>query len=230
MAVILDPKPRVRLPAGDFPEPKLVRSRSWLPYLTLLWICAVVVGHGILYRWLPLMAAKAGPVSDNPATVGSEYEALAVRAVSGAGASAPARLQASAPLGQSLPPARQTAPARPALDLDKLPACDAVNADEMDESSGSGRLLPVDLSRTALGTLLDFPRWTGPCRARRAARVHLCLAIRNGNILAATARADPRDASLERCVIRAASLVHLEPEDALRKVQLDVEIAAERLR
>jgi hypothetical protein len=115
------------------------------------------------------------------------------------------------------------------IDLDKLPACEAVS-EEPEERSMSGRLLPVDLSRTPLGALLDFSRWTGPCRARRAARVHLCVAVRNGTILAATAHADPHDNSLERCVIRAASLVPLEPEDALRKVQLDVEIAAERFR
>jgi hypothetical protein len=221
MAVILDPKPRVRLPAGDFPEPKIVRSRSWLPYYAALWVGAVIIGHGVLYGWLPFGRRDVGPAlgaADN--SQDPNYKAGLV-----------ARREPDVALVQ---PVTRTAPkivpvVKPAVDLDELPSCEALSVEEQ-EHPDPGSLLPVDLSRTPLGSLLDFPHWTTPCRARRSLRVHLCLAVKNGTILGATARADPRDTSLERCIIRAASLVALEPEDALRKVQLDVDVPAERFR
>jgi hypothetical protein len=222
MAVILNTKPRVRLPPGDLPEPKLVRSRSGLPYYVALWICAVIIGHGIVYHWLPLGQGNAGPASSTaltrPEDPGSSLEA---------GRVTPTQAQ-SAPLPLAPPPLPKVAAVpKPAIDLDHLPGCDVSNEQDPNHPE-SDRLLPVDLSRSVLGKLLEYRRWTGPCRGRHAARVHLCLAVKGGNILGATAHADPRDTSLERCVIRAASLVDLEPEDALRVVKLDVEIPREK--
>lgn len=221
MAVILDPKPRVRLPSGDFPEPKMVRSRSWLPYYVSLWVGAVIIGHGVLNGWLPIGHRDAEPTAVAAEDPTSSYKAGLV-----------ARSEQEV---ATVRPVTRTAPniapvEKPAVDLDKLPSCEALSDEDQERADPGSLLLPVDLSRTLLGSLLDFPRWTTPCRGRKPLRVHLCLAVRNGTILGATARADPRDSSLERCIIRAASLVALEPEDALRKVQLDVDIPAERFR
>jgi hypothetical protein len=220
MAVILDPKPRVRLPSGDFPEPKIVRSRSWLPYYAALWVGAVIIGHGVLNGWLPSGHRDPEPVAVATEGQDSSYKAGSV-----------ARREPETAMVQPVTQrASKIVPAeRPAVDLDKLPGCEALSVEDQ-ERADPGSLVPVDLSRTLFGSLLDSPRWTKPCRGRRALRVHLCLAVRNGTILGATARAEPRDSSLERCIIRAASLVALEPEDTLRKVQLDVDVLAERFR
>ena len=218
MAVILDPKPRVRLPSADFPEPKLVRSRSWLPYYVALWVAAVIIGHGVLYGWLPFGHRDAVGAAEDSQDPNFKAGLLAHRQPD----IAPVQ-----PVPLTVP--KIVPVEKPAIDLDKLPSCDELSVDDR-ERPDPGSLLPVDLSRTPLGSLLDFSHWTAPCRARRALRVHLCLAVRNGSILGATARADPRDTSLERCIIRAASLVAFEPEDALRKVQLDVDVPAERFR
>lgn|GEM_PF-2529837 len=224
MAVILDTKPRFRLPPGDLPGPKPTRSRSWIPFYVMLWIGAVVVGHGILYRWLPGEGTRTRPASAATAAPGSQNDPFETSFGPMHAQSVPQQAQPVTPAPR---PSLQAAVT--VLDLEKLPACETIDGDEEDRAS-SDRLLPVDLSRTPLGALLDFGRWTGPCRGRRPVRVHLCLAVKNGTILAATARADPQNTALERCVIRAASHVLLEPEDTLRRVQLDVEIAAERPR
>lgn len=86
----------------------------------------------------------------------------------------------------------------------------------------------MDLARSAVGALLDFNRWTVPCRTQYLSRVHLCLAIREGVVIGATARAEPRDESIERCIIRAATLVPVQSESVVRKVQLEIPLGRSR--
>lgn len=215
VAVILNTKPRLKMISGELPEPRTTRSRSWLPYAIVLWILAVVVGHGILYQWLPLMSRHAGLTPDSGMLAASGPEPRAVaRATSSEPGAAP----------RVMMPSVERAPAP---DPSKLPSCESIRLDPQ-ASLDQGLPLPVDLSRTPLGNLLDYPRWTTSCRGPRATRVHLCLAVKNGVILGATARADPRDAGIERCIVRAVSTVPLVSEDLLRKVQLDVDVPADR--
>jgi hypothetical protein len=220
VAVILNTKPRARLPSGELPEVKTARSRSWLPYSIALWVVAVVVGHGILYEWLPFLSHRTGATPDVSATSSSDP-----------GSSLAARAQRPAETAPLVPTAASTSPPErsSAVDTSKLPSCESVKV-ESQEPTEQGSVLPVDLSRTPLGNLLDYRSWTKRCRGPKATRVHLCLAVKNGNVLGATARAEPSDSAVERCIVRAALLVSLEPEDFVRKVQLDIDVPAERAR
>ena len=220
VAVILNTKPRVRLPSDKLPEVKTARSRSWLPYSIALWILVIVVGHGILYEWLPFLPHHRASNPDLEAT-----------RTSGAGHShfVPEEPRAETPVLVAPAASRSPLEHPGAVDASKLPSCESVQVEAQDPTEQSS-VLPVDLSRTPMGRLLDYRSWTARCRGPRATRVHLCLAVKNGNILGATARAEPSDAALERCIIRAALLLSLEPEDFLRKVQLDVDVPAERAR
>jgi hypothetical protein len=112
-------------------------------------------------------------------------------------------------------------------DPERLPACEKVadpdsNADEQVEP------LPVDLSRSAFGALLDTRGWTRPCKMARPIRVHLCVAVKAGRLLGATATTEPSDASTSRCIIRAVSRLPFEPDSALRKVNLTIDLAPDR--
>ena len=220
MAVILNTKPRVRLPSGELPEGKTARSRSWLPYSIALWIVAVVVGHGILYEWLPFLVHHTGATADVVVAGTSTPEMKFVAPVQ----------RRPEPAALAIPAASTTPLERSrAVDPSKLPSCESVRV-ESQEPTEPGSVLPVDLSRTPLGNLLDYRSWTKRCRGPKATRVHLCLAVKNGNVLGATARGEPSDAAVERCIIHAALLVSLEPEDFLRKVQLDIDVPADRAR
>ena len=177
----------------------------------------------MLYQWLPFVSHTAGS-SPNAENVDATQATLKAP-IPLAHAEQPDDSKRVAIVGATIPHVEQPR----AVDPSMLPSCESVQ-DEPDEPTEQGQMLPVNLSRTPLGSLLDFSGWTKPCRGPKAMRVHLCLAVKNGNVLAATARAEPSDADLERCIIRAALRVPLEPEAMLRKVQLDVEVARERAR
>jgi hypothetical protein len=218
VAVTFEPKRRLRLPSGDLPEPKVAQSRSWLPFAVVVWVLSVAVGHGILYGWLPWFRARSAvaPTSDT----------------------APVRLRvlnsaptppAAAPMGNIAEPAVSQNQDETSLvtDPDRLPACERVadpdlNTDEQVEP------LPVDLSRSAFGALLDARAWTKPCRMARSVRVHLCVAVKAGRLVAATATTEPNDASTSRCIIRAVSRLPFEPDSALRKVHVTIDLAPDR--
>ena len=210
MAVTFEPKRRLRLPSGDVPEPKVVHSRSWLPFAIFVWVAAVVIGHGMLYGWLPfpLSATKSTSTSE-PALAASmitvTHLAPEVPAVK-------SRTMAPAPVIET-----------PSVDPGSLPACDKV-ADPGSNPDENVEPLPVDLSRSPFGALLDTRTWTKPCRAAHPIRVHLCIAVKAGQLLGATATTDPSDDSTSRCIIRAASRVAMEPDAALRKVHLTVDL------
>lgn len=222
MAVTIDPKPRLRLPSGEFPEPKLARAHSWLPYAIVAWLLAVIVGHGIVYGWLPMFAVKS---STPPASVRELPRSVSI----GVQASVNSQHQSvpvTAPIAAA-PPARAVQPIE--ADPNTLPACEAVTDPERTEADLIDPL-PVDLSRSPFGSLLDTRNWTRPCRGPHAVRVHLCVAVKAGQLLGATATTVPRDPSTEHCIIRAASLVPLEPDAILRKVRINVDVPPDNAR
>lgn len=222
MAVTIDPKPRLRLPSGEFPEPKLARAHSWLPYAIVAWLLAVIVGHGIVYGWLPMFAVKS---STPPASVRELPRSVSI----GVQASINSQRQ-SVPVTASTtpaPPARAVQPKE--VDPSTLPACEAVTDPDRTEADPIDPL-PVDLSRSPFGSLLDTRNWTRPCRGPHAVRVHLCVAVKAGQLLGATATTVPRDPGTERCIIRAASLVPLEPDAILRKVRINVDVPPDNAR
>ncbi len=222
MAVTFEPKRRLRLPSGDLPEPKAVHSRSWLPYALVVWLLVVVAGHGILYGWLPLFTRAASPSTsatpNSPIALpdDSAPPVIPVQAVEPTVASATVRSPAHAIQPTSIDP-------------DNLPSCEAV-ANVEPSAAEYGDPLPVDLSRSPFGALLDNRVWTKPCRAAHPIRVHLCVAVKAGELLGATATTDPDDASTERCIIRAASKLILEPNSVLRKVHITIDLPSDRAR
>ncbi len=218
MAVTFEPKRRLRLPPGDLPEPKVAQSRSWLPFAVVVWVVSVAVGHGILYGWLPWFRARSGaaPTSD---TAPARLRALN---------SAPTP-PAAAPVDNINEPAvSQNQDVTPLVtDADRLPACERV-ADPDSKTDEQVEPLPVDLSRSAFGAVLDSRAWTKPCRMAHYVRVHLCIAVKAGRLLGATATTEPSDASTSRCIIRAVSRLPFEPDSALRKVHVTIDLAPDR--
>lgn len=215
MAVIIEPKRRLRLPSGDLPEPKVVHSRSWLPFAVVAWLATVFVGHGILYGWLPLL--KGRPAST------SLPEAPTVTTIASGAITTPSVL----PPDVSMAAPQPTQPVEPlVIEPEQLPACDKI-ADPESNPDEQVEPLAIDLSRTPFGALLDTRYWTKPCRAVHPIRVHLCVAVKAGRLLAATATTDPSDTSTSRCIIRAASKLPLEPEASLRKVHLTIDLPAD---
>jgi hypothetical protein len=222
MAVTFEPKRRLRLPSGDLPEPKVVHSRSWLPYALVVWLLVVAAGHGILYGWLPLPVRTASTITvappDSPIPLPGD-------------STPPMRPnQALAPIVTSptvTSPARAIQPT--AVDPDNLPACEAV-ADTEATTPENVEPLPVDLSRSPFGALLDIRSWTNPCRSAHSIRVHLCVAVKAGQLLGATADTDPDDPSTARCIIHAAAKLALEPDAALRKVHITIDLPPEHTR
>jgi hypothetical protein len=221
MAVTFEPKRRLRLPSGDLPEPKAVHSRSWLPYALVVWLLVVAAGHGVLYGWLPRLIGTAPPLTSAPPN--------SPMPAAGDFAQPIAPLQDLAPTVASTTATSPTRAIQPtSVDPDKLPACEAVA-----EAQSSGEYvdpLPVDLARSPFGSLLDTRLWTKPCRGAHPVRVHLCVVVKAGELLGATAATDPSDASTERCIIRAASRLKLESNSALRKVHLTIDLPSERSR
>lgn len=217
MAVTIEPKRRLRLPSGDVPEPKVVHSRSWLPLAVLVWIAAVVVGHGILYGWLPRLGSRSSASS-----LARPEPPMDTGAVPTVGISA---IEASAPA--TVPQPRAIEPL--AVDPERLPTCDRV-ADAESNANEAIEPLPVDLSRSPFGALLDTRYWTKPCRGAHPIRVHLCVAVKAGQLLGASATTEPNDASTSRCIIRAASKLPLEPEASLRKVHLTIDLPPDNRR
>lgn len=217
MAVTVEPKRRLRLPSGDIPEPRVVHSRSWLPLAVVAWIAAVVAGHGILYGWLPrLSGGSSAPPIARP------EPPIDVAALPAAGISS---LEASAPT--PVPQPRAVAPS--AIDPERLPPCDQLG--EADSNANEPiEPLPVDLSRSPFGALLDTRYWTKPCRGAHPIRVHLCVAVKAGRLLGASATTEPNDALTSRCIIRAASKLPLEPDASLRKVHLTIDLPPDNRR
>ncbi len=222
MAVTFEPKRRLRLPSGDLPEPKTVHSRSWLPYAIAAWLLVAVAGHGILYGWLTLPARiSAGPA------VAPQDSQISPPADS---AESPPMQRALAPSGASTAttsPARAIEPT--SVDPDRLPTCEAA-ADSEEKAREYVEPLPVNLSRSPFGALLDTRLWTKPCRGAHSIRVHLCVAVKAGQLLGVTATTDPYEPSTARCIIHAAAKLALEPEAVLRKVHVTIDLAPERSR
>ena len=220
MAVTIEPKRRLRLPSGDLPEPKVVHGRSWLPFAVFVWLATVVVGHGILYGWLPLSRGR-------PTSVAASLPELPTATTIATGAiTTPTAPEPDV----NMPPALPTQPAEPlVIEPEQLPACDKI-ADPESNPEEQVEPLAIDLSRTPFGALLDTRYWAKPCRAAHPIRVHLCVAVKAGRLLAATATTDPSDTSTSRCIIRAASKLPLEPEALLRKVHLVIDLPADNRR
>ena len=211
VAVIFDPKPRLRLPSGDIPEPKVVHSRSWLPFGIAVWLATVVVGHGLLYGWLSSSNATPSPSAT------SEAPSLMTPSLSEPQSLAPlANTRALAPLPSAAP-----------IDPEHLPGCEEAARDALTEP-GETEALPVDLSRSPFGALLDTRAWTKHCRSAHAVRVHLCVAVKDGQLLGATARTEPDDTSTSRCMIHALSRLGFEPDGTLRKVHVTIDLPSDR--
>ena len=222
MAVTFEPKRRLRLPSGDLPEPKAAHSRTWLPYAIAVWLLVAAAGHGILFGWLTLPSrALAG------ATLAPQDSPIPLPADS---TEPPLAQQALAPIVASptiASPAHALQPT--SVDPGNLPTCESV-ADSEEKAPEYLEPLPVDLSRSPVGALLDTRLWTRPCRAAHSIRIHLCVAVRAGQLLGATATTDPYDPSTARCIIYAAAKLALEPEAILRKVHITIDLPPERSR
>jgi hypothetical protein len=221
VAVILNTKPRIRLPDSDPAAAiKTRRAQSWLPYAIVLWVLASVSAHGIHFGWLPVFAKS----SRHPAERRASDEVITlVQAAPQAMANATVNSVPRAPMLDVHGEPHQ------AVDPASLPSCESISNDSA-EPTEPGDLLPVNLARTPVGSLLNTPNFIAPCRGVKPTRVHLCLAIKNGNVLGATVRAEPHDNAVEQCVVRVALRVPLEPEYVLRKVQLDLDVPADRRR
>jgi hypothetical protein len=220
MAVTFAPKPRLRLPSGDFPEPKIVCSKSWLPYAIVVWLVVVVASHGILYGWLPLTNQSTSIATTLPAhppvldSVGDGPPATSRIGVTTSGGSV-----------ATISPARAIRPT--SVDPNLLPSCEAV-VDPDANPTESIEPLPVNLSRSPIGSLLDTHAWTKPCRGPGHIRVNLCVAIKAGQLVGASVTTEPRVASTERCIVRAVASVPYEPEVALRKAHIMFELLSDR--
>lgn len=222
MAITFEPKRRLRLPSGDLPEPKAVHLRGWLPYSLVVWLLVVVAGHGILYGWLPSPIRTASPI-----TMAPPNSPIPAPVDSASNISPPQALAPTVASTTTTSPARAIQPT--SVDPDDLPACEAV----VEAQAGAPEYvdpLPVDLSRSPFGALLDTRNWTKPCRGAHPIRIHLCVAVRSGELLGATAITDPDDPSTARCIIHAAAKLALEPDAALRKVHITIDLPSERIR
>ena len=219
MAAILDTKPRIRLPDRGPAEIKARHTRSWLPYAVVMWVGASVIAHGIHYEWLPVFAksSRTSALQHEGTEVITLVQPSSQPVANATVSSMPRNSTLDVPVARPQP-----------MDPTSLPTCESVN--DSAEPTESGDLLPVNLARTPVGSLLNSPNFTAPCRGVKSSRVHLCLAIKNGNVLGATVRAEPHDTAVEQCVIRAALRVPLEPEYVLRKVQLDIDVPSDRKR
>lgn len=214
LAVTFAPKPRLRLPSGDIAEPKVVHSRSWLPFAIAAWAATVVIGHGLLYGWLPGLKAVSPLPPNSAAQEPSTFAALTV--------SAPT----SSSVYESAPPLPLVSTA-PNVEPEHLPGCDEATRDSSNED-GEFAALPLDLSRSPFGALLDSRSWSRRCRGPHPVRVHLCVAVKDGRLLGATVRSDPDDKSTSRCILRAVSRLAFEPDGALRKVHVTIDLPSER--
>ena len=215
MAVTIDPKPRIRLPLGDSPEPKFTRSRSWLPLAIMAWVGAVVVAHGMIYGWLPGYTNSARVPSAYDSTVTAPVEKIGAAVSSGVESTesvAPAALPSAAP-----------------RDPEQLPDCETAVRDKAAEGD-IDESLPLDLSRSPFGALLESRNWAKACRTSHPRRIHLCVAVRDGELLGATVTTDPADSSVAKCVIRAIARLSLVPDSTLRKVHLTIDLPSDRSR
>jgi hypothetical protein len=215
MAVTFEPKPRLRLPSGELPEPKVVHPRSWLPFAIVAWVVTVIVGHGMLYGWLPGLKASSDESGAGGRQLPEMSKTIAVEP-------SPAKRIGSptpTPFGSIETP-------RP--DLDKLPDCEQAVRDATKDGEELADSLPTALSRSPFGALLDSRAWSKPCRSGHSTRVHLCVAVRGGQLLGATASTEPNDSSASRCIIRAVSRINFEPETALRKMEVTLDLPSDR--
>ncbi len=217
MPVTFNPKPRIRLPSGDIPEPKMARSRSWLPVAIVAWVVAVVIAHGMIHGWLP-------GLDDGSREPKGSRDSTAAPAALGTGA-------ASASLSESVEAAPPSAlPSAAPRDPDQLPDCEMavrnsqVSESEVDES------LPLDLSRSPFGVLLDSGPWAKPCRTSHAMRVHLCVTVKDGELLGLSVTSDSSDSSVSKCIAHAIARLALTPEATLRKVHLTIDLPPDNRR
>jgi len=215
MAVTIDPKPRIRLPLGDSPEPKFARSRSWLPLAIMAWIVAVAVAHGMIYGWLPGYR--------NSARVPSAHDSTVVAPVAQIGATVSSGVETT----ESVAPT--ALPSADPKDPEQLPDCETAVRDKAAEGD-IDESLPLDLSRSPFGALLESRNWAKACRTSHPRRIHLCVAVRDGELLGATVTTDPADQSVAKCVVRAIARLSLVPDSTLRKVHLTIDLPSDRSR
>jgi hypothetical protein len=220
MALSSESKARLRAVSEDPPEPRIARRHSWLWWALLAWIAAIALGHGIAFGWLRLPALATRRTVE-------PHIVTATRSTADVGQQ---QIQEHWPIDHAEAPeptaevATKAALAAPAL---TLPSCESVIDPDL-AGQDTAEPLPVDLSRSPVGALLDSPHWIRPCRGPKATRVSLCLAVKEGRILGATATAMPRDAKLERCIVQAAMAVTLAAEASLRKVRLTIDLPPDR--
>ena len=205
---LLEYKPRPKMRSWASPEPPPPRRSRFLWFALAAWIAALYIGYQLVWQGrLPL--SESEPDAASSPTLGLD-----------GAQTAPASANIAQPRKEVITEDREaivptSAPGGPV----ELPACEAFLAEA--RTSENVRM-PASLGRSALDAFIGHDEWLKPCRGRHRRRVSLCAALRDGNIIGLTLRAEPKDLTLETCVREQALKIVLRAEPNLRVVKADL--------
>jgi hypothetical protein len=222
-------RPRIRLREGYAPRKRRwrVRMPRFLPHVLAYWafvagICyAVVRAHGSAEPEEqrsdedPTVAALSAPFNAPSNTQQEPAEVFRPLAGAKPARAEPARaepkLAEPASAEQKLAEPALAEPARAPHAATQtgtaLPSCESAAASAVQSLDFSSSDRTADLPSSVIAGVLENGAWLSTCNVPTSTHLGVCVAIKRGQVTAATVIAQPADAALEACVkARAAAL------------------------